>query len=1122
MTKRRDETNAVRTSPWLLLCAAAFAAGCEGNPIIGGSAVLTPVDAPEEAAKADVAGDPVEAGDDVAPDATKDAAPDGEDALDATPARCATSSDCVGNPAGGACNPATGACQPACTDNASCAGNAAGPVCEVATGLCTTRCAVHADCAGLGGGDICSPSTHTCTSRCEGDADCAGHPAGGTCNPATGACGVPCRTNTDCVGDPAGAVCDPSSGLCSGTCRSHADCAGMPGGICSPVARTCVARCDGNADCAGHPDGIVCDTSTGACVQCVATDDTCAADQHCDPESNACVAGCRSDEGCPRDGLGVQLRCNVETRTCEACVTDAHCPTGQRCSGGACVAGCTDDSRCAAGEHCCDGACVDPRSNEQNCGACGRACAAPNGAPACTDGACGIARCAAPFGNCDGETENGCETNTNTSLAHCGRCGNACPARAHAAASCDDGACAFTCEPGFADCNGSAEDGCETDLGASVGNCGACGRACAAPGGTAACVAGACAVAACNGGFADCDGNPANGCEVDTLRATSHCGGCGRACPSPPRGQAVCADGACAIASCFGGYADCDGDVANGCEADLERSTASCGACGRACVVPHGAASCTVGVCGVAACDAGFADCDGNPANGCETDLGASPANCGACGRACSIRNGAAGCAGGACAVAECNPGFADCDGNPANGCEANLQADEGHCGGCGRACALPGGVNACVRGACAVTSCAAGLGDCDGNAGNGCEVALDTSLLHCGACGHACPAPANGTARCAGGACGVGSCNAGFADCDANPANGCEVSTLTSTAHCGACGRACPARPNTAASCAAGACAYACLAGFADCDGNAANGCEVDLRADEGNCGACGRACAAPSGGSAVCAAGVCGASCAAGQTDCSGTCRATASDVNHCGACGHACSFPNGTATCAAGTCTLGACATGFGNCDGNAANGCETDLRAGVSNCGACGHTCAAPTGGSASCTSGVCGAACTASQTNCSGVCRDLAEDEANCGACGRACGAGQACVNSTCVGQGQLRFTLTWDTNGDMDLHLLPPCGTEIYYSRTSACGGTLDVDNTSGRGPENIYWSSAYTPGTYQVCPEAYTSAVANANYTLTVVRGGTTVHTSSGRRGRTDGNAACSGSFPGVVTLGL
>jgi hypothetical protein len=50
--------------------------------------------------------------------------------------------------------------------------------------------------------------------------------------------------------------------------------------------------------------------------------------------------------------------------------------------------------------------------------------------------------------------------------------------------------------------------------------------------------------------------------------------------------------------------------------------------------------------------------------------------------------------------------------------------------------------------------------------------------------------------------------------------------------AHCGACGRACAGGPNATGVCLSGTCGIECAAGFADCDGNAANGCEVDTMA--------------------------------------------------------------------------------------------------------------------------------------------------------------------------------------------------------------------------------------------------------------------------------------------------
>jgi hypothetical protein len=68
----------------------------------------------------------------------------------------------------------------------------------------------------------------------------------------------------------------------------------------------------------------------------------------------------------------------------------------------------------------------------------------------------------------------------------------------------------------------------------------------------------------------------------------------------------------------------------------------------------------------VVSCNAGYGDCDGDPGNGCETPLNTTT-NCGACGVECSVANGTAGCSGGACVVAACNPGYAYCGGTCVN-----------------------------------------------------------------------------------------------------------------------------------------------------------------------------------------------------------------------------------------------------------------------------------------------------------------------------------------------------------------------------------------------------------------------------------------------------------------------
>ena len=49
---------------------------------------------------------------------------------------------------------------------------------------------------------------------------------------------------------------------------------------------------------------------------------------------------------------------------------------------------------------------------------------------------------------------------------------------------------------------------------------------------------------------------------------------------------------------------------------------------------------------------------------------------------------------------------------------------------------------------------------------------------------------------------------------------------------------------PNTTSSCVAGACVRSCADGYADCNGLAADGCEVDTRTDPTHCGGCGLRC--------------------------------------------------------------------------------------------------------------------------------------------------------------------------------------------------------------------------------------------------------------------------------------
>jgi hypothetical protein len=832
-----------------------------------------------------------------------------------------------------------------------------------------------------------------CRAPCATDSDC---PNNGVCARGLGDVRVcaardaprPCLYSSDC---PATTFCT-RDGVCQARCRGDYDCQvinpfnSCVDGSCQLVCPAGLADCDGSLR-----NGCEADTRTSS-QHCGRCNNPCA-EGAC--RAGACVASCRDGYAdCDGDGANGCEADLAQSDHCGACGT--RCPADRplclvAMDPGTGARSYSCQPTCPEGSTMCGSRCANLQGDPASCGACDQACPAGAGSTAtCVAGRCGL-QCADPVaqGDCDGAAANGCEVELRRSPANCGACGNACPARAHAAAACADGACGLACETGWGNCDGDAANGCETDLATSAPHCGMCGRACAPrPNGSSECAAGACA-GSCAAGFGDCDGDAANGCEVTTTDNPAHCGGCGMACAARPHTTSSCAEGACRYA-CAAGFVDCDGDAANGCEVEVATSVDHCGACGRACSRTNGAPTCAAGVCAIA-CAAGFGNCDGDAANGCETDTASNALNCGACRTTCSFPGASARCDRGVCVRTTCGAGLGDCDGMTANGCESTLATDAANCGACGNRCVLANAAAVCRAGGCAVGTCNAGFADCDGVAANGCEVALGSDPLHCGACPVACNAT-NGAPSCVAGACRI-TCAAGFGNCDANAANGCEVNLNTTVAACGACARPC-ALAHATSGCAAGACTIAsCDAGFANCDGNVANGCETDLNNTVGSCGVCGRACALAN-ATPTCRAGACAvAVCAAGFGDCDGAaangCETNLNTtVGSCGACGRACSLPNATAACAAGGCTVAACAANFGNCDGNAANGCETDLRGSNGNCGRCGTACGAGT----VCSNGACGSICGSGTTYCGGRCVDLASDVANCGACGTACAA----------------------------------------------------------------------------------------------------------------------------------
>ena len=721
-------------------------------------------------------------------------------------------------------------------------------------------------------------------------------------------------------------------------------------------------------------------------------------------------------DNCPAQANASQLDSNHD-RQGDAC----------ECVGVTCVA---SDVCHAAGV--CDpinGMCSNPDA------AAGTACTLSNATALCASGACGVASCDAGHADCNATATDGCETPT-TTLANCGACGVACTPVAHSTPGCDTGTCAITCDAGWADANGDRADGCELDV-TTDANCGVPGNACVSGlGDVNTCVGGSCSTIACASDTANCNTAVGDACEVSLAGDVAHCGACNHAC-AVANATPSCVASACAVGACNAGYSDCNGLSADGCEITPASDVANCGACGNACSLPNASPVCAAGSCAVGACAEGFVDLDHDASNGCEVNLATNVNHCGAVGNHCVMPNGTAACAGGQCVLASCNAGYDNC--TTGAGCESDLSAVT-TCGSCGVTCASGEHSTAtCGAAGCGLT-CETGFGNCDGIAANGCEVDLTSDGGHCGLCTTACGADTT----CQSGVCSAPVCTAGVANCNSLAADGCETPTAANVASCGACGNVC-SFTNAVPQCNDGACGFdVCTMGYGDCDGSAANGCEVALDT-LANCGGCGTACsyahAAAACANSACALGACDA----GWVDCDGIaangCEASTTSTAHCGGCGNVCSFANASATCSAGACAMGTCNVGYANCDGNAANGCETNVATTASSCGSCGNVCtSAPSGGTAACVAGACVGICPAGQTRLSNfVCVNTSNDPNWCGSSLAHCAAGRVCIAGVCVAEpltacgGTSPSTLT-------DVNNCGACGTACAAGQICAAG----------------------------------------------------------------------------------
>jgi hypothetical protein len=170
----------------------------------------------------------------------------------------------------------------------------------------------------------------------------------------------------------------------------------------------------------------------------------------------------------------------------------------------------------------------------------------------------------------------------------------------------------------------------------------------------------------------------------------------------------------------------------------------------------------------------------------------------------------------------------------------------------------------------------------------SGC-VSKNDPAFGCGASARCEPCSvAHGKATCnAAGACAVGSCDPGRANCTHNEED-CTTKVTSDPEHCGGCDKRC----DTTQVCGPTGCVSSCSEGLTRCERSC-----VNIAVDADHCGACDKRCPATQHGVATCNESTCGIACNAGYAPCAEGCCAT-----QCG-----------PATCPTGCCANGRCERG-----------------------------------------------------------------------------------------------------------------------------------------------------------------------------------------------------------------
>jgi hypothetical protein len=229
------------------------------------------------------------------------------------------------------------------------------------------------------------------------------------------------------------------------------------------------------------------------------------------------------DAGCPTGTRLCGSLCEQATDPAYGCGDPSCAPCSiangtAACSSGTCAVGTCDPNHKDCNSKGVDG-CETDITTVQNCGGCNAPC--PNGY-SCQNKNC-VSGCAFPL--CGGVCYD-----FNDDPTHCGNCTTTCGVTPsmHATPACDAGACSYSCNPPYADCDGpAAGNGCETNLAGDPQHCGTCGTNCfvGAPAHTVpACSSFTCNYNTCAGTFVSCGGGPP--CYCDTASYNCIGGNC--------------------------------------------------------------------------------------------------------------------------------------------------------------------------------------------------------------------------------------------------------------------------------------------------------------------------------------------------------------------------------------------------------------------------------------------------------------------------------------------------------------------------------------------------------------------------------------------------------------------